>query len=137
MPPRPAAHLTLMTLAGLVNHLRWVEYYWFQVVLLGEDDHGPWTEEDPDREMRIAVHTRSPGCWPTTKCSARATEPSWPPWTWTPRPSGPSMASPSRCAGRRERHAVLVVGAVEQQPPVDGLHSWAGRDPEFLAEQDP
>jgi hypothetical protein len=24
-------------------------------MLLGEDDHGPWTEEDPDREMRIAV----------------------------------------------------------------------------------
>jgi hypothetical protein len=45
----------LMTLAGLVNHLRWVEYFWFQVMLLGEDDHGPWTEEDPDREMRIAV----------------------------------------------------------------------------------
>ena len=45
----------LMTLAGLVNHLRWVEYYWFQVMLLGEDDHGPWTDEDPDREMRIAV----------------------------------------------------------------------------------
>jgi hypothetical protein len=37
----------LMTLAGLVSHLRWVEYYWFQVMLLGEDDHGPWTEEDP------------------------------------------------------------------------------------------
>ena len=45
----------LMTLAGLVNHLRWVEYYWFQVMLLGEEDHGPWTEEDPDRKMRIAV----------------------------------------------------------------------------------
>jgi uncharacterized damage-inducible protein DinB len=44
-----------MTLAGLVNHLRWVEYFWFQVMLLGEEDHGPWTEEDPDREMRIAV----------------------------------------------------------------------------------
>jgi hypothetical protein len=44
-----------MTLAGLVNHLRWVEYYWFQVMLLGEEDHGPWTEGDPDREMRIAV----------------------------------------------------------------------------------
>jgi Protein of unknown function (DUF664) len=28
-------------LAGLVNHLRWVEYYWFQVMLLGEEDHGP------------------------------------------------------------------------------------------------
>jgi uncharacterized damage-inducible protein DinB len=44
-----------MTPAGLVSHLRWVEYSWFQVVLLGEQDHGPWTEEDPDREMRIAV----------------------------------------------------------------------------------
>ena len=45
----------LMTLAGLVNHLRWIEYFWFQVMLLGEEDHGPWTEEDLDREMRIAV----------------------------------------------------------------------------------
>lgn len=45
----------LMTLAGLVNHLRWVEYWWFQVVFLGEEDEGPWTDEDPDREMRIAV----------------------------------------------------------------------------------
>ncbi|MCX5409265.1 DinB family protein [Streptomyces sp. NBC_00335] len=45
----------LMTLSGLINHLRWVEYYWFQVVFLGEEDHGPWTDEDPDREMRIAV----------------------------------------------------------------------------------
>ncbi|MFJ9709923.1 DinB family protein [Streptomyces sp. NPDC101234] len=45
----------LMTISGLINHLRWVEYYWFQVVFLGEEDLGPWTEEDPDREMRIAV----------------------------------------------------------------------------------
>ena len=45
----------LMTLCGVLNHLRWVEYYWFQVVFLGEEDEGPWTEEDPDREMRIAV----------------------------------------------------------------------------------
>jgi uncharacterized damage-inducible protein DinB len=45
----------LMTISGLINHLRWVEYYWFQVVFLGEEDEGPWTEEDPDREMRIAV----------------------------------------------------------------------------------
>ena len=28
-----------MTLVGLVNHLRWVEYFWFQVMLLGEEDH--------------------------------------------------------------------------------------------------
>ncbi|MFD3661854.1 DinB family protein [Streptomyces sp. NPDC058659] len=45
----------LMTMSGLINHLRWVEYYWFQVVLLGEEDQGPWTDEDPDREMRVAV----------------------------------------------------------------------------------
>ncbi|WP_328479888.1 DinB family protein [Streptomyces sp. NBC_00377] len=45
----------LMTPSGLVNHLRWVEYYWFRVVFLGEEDEGPWTDEDPDREMRIAV----------------------------------------------------------------------------------
>ncbi|MFB4426578.1 DinB family protein [Streptomyces sp. QL37] len=45
----------LMTMSGVINHLRWVEYYWFQVVFLGEEDRGPWTDEDPDREMRIAV----------------------------------------------------------------------------------
>ncbi|OEJ26255.1 mini-circle protein [Streptomyces agglomeratus] len=45
----------LMTLCGLISHLHWVEYYWFQVVFLGEEDQGPWTEEDPDREMRIAL----------------------------------------------------------------------------------
>ncbi|WP_327350784.1 DinB family protein [Streptomyces sp. NBC_01304] len=45
----------LMTMSGLINHLRWVEYYWFQVVFLGEEDQGPWTDEDPDREMRVAV----------------------------------------------------------------------------------
>ncbi|GGP88371.1 DinB family protein [Streptomyces melanogenes] len=45
----------LMTMSGLINHLRWVEYYWFQVVFLGEEDRAPMTDEDPDREMRIAV----------------------------------------------------------------------------------
>jgi uncharacterized damage-inducible protein DinB len=45
----------LMTMSGVVNHLRWVEYHWFQVIFLGEEDQGPWTDEDPDREMRIAV----------------------------------------------------------------------------------
>ncbi|MPZ62100.1 MAG: DUF664 domain-containing protein [Propionibacteriales bacterium] len=45
----------LMTISGLVSHLRWVEYSWFQVRLLGEEDRGPWTDEDPDREMRIGA----------------------------------------------------------------------------------
>jgi uncharacterized damage-inducible protein DinB len=45
----------LMTVSGLVNHLRWMEYHWIEVILLGGEDHAPWTDEDPDREMRIAV----------------------------------------------------------------------------------
>lgn len=45
----------LMTVSGLVSHVRWVEYWWLQVVFLGEEDRAPWTDEDPDREMRIAV----------------------------------------------------------------------------------
>ncbi|GHI07682.1 mini-circle protein [Streptomyces cellostaticus] len=52
-PPLPGS--PLMTMCGLISHLRWVEYYWFEVVFLGREDEGPWTDEDPDREMRIAV----------------------------------------------------------------------------------
>ncbi|GGX44178.1 DinB family protein [Streptomyces fructofermentans] len=44
----------LMTVAGLVSHLRWVEYYWIRVVFLGGEDILPGTEDDPDAEMRIA-----------------------------------------------------------------------------------
>ncbi|MFE9855370.1 DinB family protein [Streptomyces sp. NPDC005780] len=51
--PLPAS--PLMTLGGLLSHLRWVEYWWVQVIFLGEEDQGPWTEEDPDREMRIGA----------------------------------------------------------------------------------
>jgi uncharacterized damage-inducible protein DinB len=50
----PLATSPLTTIAGLVNHLRWVEYSWIEVVLLGRESQGPWTDEDPDREMRIA-----------------------------------------------------------------------------------
>jgi uncharacterized damage-inducible protein DinB len=46
----------LMTISGIVSHLRRVEYSWLDLTLLGaEDDPSPWTEEDPDRVMRIAV----------------------------------------------------------------------------------
>jgi uncharacterized damage-inducible protein DinB len=45
----------LMTISGLVSHLRWVEHSWIETRLLGGPDRGPWTDEDPDREMRIAV----------------------------------------------------------------------------------
>lgn len=51
----PLATSPLTTISGLVSHLRWVEQSWIEVTLLGGPDRGPWTEEDPDREMRIAV----------------------------------------------------------------------------------
>ncbi|MBT2439568.1 DinB family protein [Streptomyces sp. ISL-36] len=48
----------LMTVCGLISHLRWVEHHWLQVVFLGEEPAGPLTEvsdEDPDPEMRQAL----------------------------------------------------------------------------------
>ncbi|MCF1596898.1 DinB family protein [Streptomyces muensis] len=45
----------LMSIAGLVSHVRWVDYFWLRVIFLGEEDHHPATDEDPDREMRIAL----------------------------------------------------------------------------------
>lgn len=45
----------LMTVGGLISHLRWVEHWWVEVIFLGEEDRGPWTDEDPDREMRLGA----------------------------------------------------------------------------------
>jgi len=35
----PLATSPLTTISGLVSHLRWVEYWWIQVVLLGEQEN--------------------------------------------------------------------------------------------------
>lgn len=43
----------LMTMAGLVSHLRWVEHLWFEVVLLGGPAESPYFAEEDD-EMRVA-----------------------------------------------------------------------------------
>jgi uncharacterized damage-inducible protein DinB len=43
----------LMTAAGLVSHLRWNEHGWFETSLLGLPDRAPWTDDDPDAEMRV------------------------------------------------------------------------------------
>ncbi|MGI5444893.1 DinB family protein [Streptomyces sp. CA-243310] len=53
----------LMTVCGLIGHIRWVEYHWIQVVFLGEEIAGPLaevTEEDPDPEMRQALDVPLP-----------------------------------------------------------------------------
>lgn len=46
----------LMTVAGIVAHLRWVEYSWFHLDLLGVPDTGqtPWRRDaHPDAEMQV------------------------------------------------------------------------------------
>lgn len=45
----------LMTIGGLVNHLRWTEYDWFEHMLLDRPDTGPWTDEEPDREFTVGA----------------------------------------------------------------------------------
>jgi uncharacterized damage-inducible protein DinB len=51
----PLPTSSLMTISGLVSHLRWVEHGWFEVDFLGEPYRGLWTKDDPDRAWRIAV----------------------------------------------------------------------------------
>ncbi|MCP9958537.1 DinB family protein [Streptomyces sudanensis] len=56
----PLPHSPLMTAAGVISHLRWVEHYWLDFVFLGGEDRAPWAPEDPDREMRIALDVPLP-----------------------------------------------------------------------------
>lgn len=44
----------LMTVNGLVSHVRWVEHSWLENRFLGGPDLGPWTDEDPDGEFTLA-----------------------------------------------------------------------------------
>lgn len=45
----------LMTMAGLVSHMRWVEHTWFEVILLGgpADSNPSFDEDVEDAEMRV------------------------------------------------------------------------------------
>lgn len=45
----------LMSLSGLVSHLRWVEHEWFEHVLLGEEHQFPPTAADPDNDLRLGA----------------------------------------------------------------------------------
>src|SRR5688572_10157298 len=45
----------LMTVSGVVSHMRWVERSWIDERLLGHEDEGPWTDEDPDREFHYML----------------------------------------------------------------------------------
>lgn len=41
------------TLLGIVNHLAYVERYWFQDVFLGRTVEYPWTDDDPDADWHV------------------------------------------------------------------------------------
>ncbi|MGY1725229.1 DinB family protein [Blastococcus sp. SYSU DS0533] len=44
----------LMTVAGLVSHLRWVEHCWFEVLFLGRPKEGdPQFGDDPGADWRV------------------------------------------------------------------------------------
>ncbi|MEV4625143.1 DinB family protein [Micromonospora sp. NPDC049523] len=44
----------LMTVAGVVSHLRWVEQTWFEVLFLGRPAEGPQFQEEPeDADMMV------------------------------------------------------------------------------------
>ncbi|MEU0397458.1 DinB family protein [Streptomyces sp. NPDC006208] len=44
----------LMTMAGLVSHMRWVENSWFEVLFLGGPAEGPQFVEEPENaDMRV------------------------------------------------------------------------------------
>jgi uncharacterized damage-inducible protein DinB len=43
----------LMTMAGVVSHMRWVEHLWFEVILLGRPAEGPQFEGPEDADMMV------------------------------------------------------------------------------------
>jgi hypothetical protein len=49
LPPSP-----LMTMAGLVSHLRWTEHCWFEVLFLGQgQEENPQFAEEDDADWRV------------------------------------------------------------------------------------
>ncbi|MET7901497.1 DinB family protein [Streptomyces sp. NPDC005355] len=43
----------LMTMAGIVSHMRWVEHLWFEIMLLGRPAEGPHFEGPEDADMMV------------------------------------------------------------------------------------
>ncbi len=47
----------LMSIGGVVSHIRWVEHSWIENRFVGGPDLGPWTDEEPDREFSLGAET--------------------------------------------------------------------------------
>jgi len=53
----PLATSPLMSIGGVLSHLRWVEQSWIESRFVGGPDLGPWTEEEPDKEFSVGAET--------------------------------------------------------------------------------
>lgn len=51
----PLATSPLMSIGGIISHLRWVEHSWIENRFVGGPDLGPWTEDEPDREFSLGA----------------------------------------------------------------------------------
>jgi uncharacterized damage-inducible protein DinB len=53
----PLPSSPLMTVGGVVNHMRWVEHSWVENRFVDGPDLGPWTEDSPDQEFLDGAST--------------------------------------------------------------------------------
>ena len=53
----PLATSPLMTVGGVLNHMRWVEHSWVESRFVDGPDLGPWTDESPDQEFIDGAQT--------------------------------------------------------------------------------
>jgi uncharacterized damage-inducible protein DinB len=47
----PMATSPLMSVGGVLNHMRWVEHSWIENRFVDGPDLGPWTDDSPDQEF--------------------------------------------------------------------------------------
>lgn len=53
----PVPTSPLMSIGGVVNHMRWVEHSWIETRFVDGPDLGPWTDDEPDKEFSIGAET--------------------------------------------------------------------------------
>jgi uncharacterized damage-inducible protein DinB len=56
-PPTPPGN----SIMSLIQHLAWVEVWWFQMNFAGESPTNPWSDGDMDADFRIAPDSMIPG----------------------------------------------------------------------------
>ena len=80
-PPRAAAGSPLTTIASLVSHLRWVEYYWIRVILRRAGMRRSPRSMTPTARCAWRWASPSPGYWLSTRPAVTSSGSLWPQWT--------------------------------------------------------